>query len=172
MEESMLHAERAKELFYAGYNCAQSVFCAFSDVTGVDLPTSARLASSFGGGLGRLREVCGCVSGAAMVLGAVKGYDDPEDREAKKEHYARVREFARHFRESEGSIICRELLEGSALGRDKNAPVETGGDPEERTAEYYKKRPCPDLVYRAAAILDEMLTEGFPDAVPDRHGEG
>lgn len=172
------HAERARELFYEGYNCAQSVFCAFPDVTGIDLDTSARLSSSFGGGLGRLREVCGCVSGAAMVLGAVKGYDDPGDKNAKKEHYERVRTFAAKFRESEGSIICRELLaKGKKDGtetqarpeagkdteqsetRQSTVHVEIGGDPEERTPEYYKKRPCPDLVYRAAAILDEMLAE-------------
>ena len=167
------HAERARELFYSGYNCAQSVFCAFTDVTGFDLDTSARLASSFGAGLGRLREVCGCVSGAAMVLGAVEGYDDPSDKNAKKEHYERVREFAAHFRESEGSIICKELLARGKTGRkseaDRNADsadgvkipekVEIGGEPEERTAEYYKKRPCPDLVYRAAEILEDMLSD-------------
>ena len=167
------HAERARELFYSGYNCAQSVFCAFTDVTGFDLDTSARLASSFGAGLGRLREVCGSVSGAAMVLGAVEGYDDPSDKNAKKEHYERVREFAAHFRESEGSIICKELLARGKTGRkseaDRNADsadgvkipekVEIGGEPEERTAEYYKKRPCPDLVYRAAEILEDMLSD-------------
>lgn len=153
-EKAAGHAELARDLFYAGYNCAQSVFCAFTDVTGIDRDTSARLSSSFGGGLGRLREICGCVSGAAMVLGAVKGYDDPGDRTAKKEHYERVREFAARYRASEGSIICRELLmKGKAAGEH----VQEGGDPEERTAEYYKKRPCPELVYRAAAILDEML---------------
>ncbi len=166
------HGEKARDLFYAGYNCAQSVFCAFTDVTGLDLDTSARLSSSFGAGLGRLREVCGCVSGAAMVLGAVKGYDDPKDKKAKTEHYESVREFAARFRESEGSIICKELLakgrksknctedSGSALSTEgcvNPENVEIGGEPEERTAEYYKKRPCPDLVYRAAEILDEML---------------
>ncbi len=172
------HAEHARELFYEGYNCAQSVFCAFSDVTGIDIDTAARLSSSFGGGLGRLREVCGCVSGAAMVLGAVKGSDDPGDKNAKKEHYGRVRAFAAKFRESEGSIICRELLaKGKSDGAGTQEPSETGGNaeylksqqstvhveiggnPEERTPEYYKKRPCPELVYRAAAILDEMLAE-------------
>lgn len=148
------HAERARDLFYEGYNCAQSVFCAFTDVTGMDLDTSARLSSSFGGGLGRLREVCGCVSGAAMVLGAVKGYADPKDKNAKKEQYERVREFAARYRESEGSIICRDLLLKGKVDPDQ---IRAGGDPQERTADYYKKRPCPELVYRAAAILDEML---------------
>ena len=188
------HAEEAKALFMEGYNCAQAVFCAFGDVTGLDRDRSARLASSFGGGLGRLREVCGAVSGAAMVLGAAKGYADPKDAKAKKEHYERVREFAGRFRDSEGSILCRELLAGAgpggpgAAGRTGPGGAEIpseagpggmsysakpggpgipeyarpGGDPEERTAEYYKKRPCPELVYRAARILEEMLA-GMPD---------
>lgn len=146
---STCHAQAAKELFLEGYNCAQSVFCAFGDSTGLAQDTSARLASSFGGGLGRLREVCGAVSGAAMVLGALEGYADPKDAKAKKEHYERVRDLAARFRESEGSILCRELLAGA----------KPGGDPEERTAEYYRKRPCPELVYRAAQILEEMLQE-------------
>ena len=150
------HADRAKALFYEGYNCAQSVFCAFSDVTGLDLATSARLASSFGGGLGRLREVCGTVSAAAMVLGMALGYSDPKDPEAKKAHYARVRDFAARFREAEGSIVCRELLAKAGVDAKSAAP---GGIPETRTAEYYKKRPCPELAWRAAHILDQMLEE-------------
>ena len=145
------HAALARQLFLEGYNCAQSVVCAFCDVTGLDMDTAARMASSFGGGLGRLREVCGTVSGAALVLGMVKGYADPRDYAAKKAHYALVQEFASRFREQSGSIVCRELLRG----------VETtsGGAPEERSAEYYRKRPCPELAYRAARILEEMLSE-------------
>ena len=150
------HADKARELFLEGYNCAQSVFCAFSDITGLDVETSARLASSFGGGLGRLREVCGTVSAAAMVLGILKGYSDPKDVEAKKRHYALVREFAQRFREAEGSIICRELLTKANIDPQT---VKAGGDPEERTSEYYKKRPCPELARRAAYILDTMLAE-------------
>ena len=148
------HGERAKALFMQGYNCAQAVFCAFTDVTGLDLDTSARLASSFGGGLGRLRETCGTVSAAAMVLGMVKGYDTPGDPEAKKAHYERVRDFAARFKAVNGSIICRELLQNAHVN------AEAGGDPEARTPEYYKKRPCPELARQAARILDEMLTEG------------
>ena len=105
------HAELAKQLFFKGYNCAQSVFCAFTDVTGYDIDTSARMASSFGAGLGRLRETCGVVRTAALVLGIVKGYDDPADYQAKKEHYALVREYAERFRAENASINCRELLE-------------------------------------------------------------
>ena len=146
------HGERAKALFLEGYNCAQAVVCAFCDVTGLDMDAAARMASSFGGGLGRLREVCGTVSGAALVLGIVKGYDDPKDFAAKKAHYTLVQEFARRFREENGSIVCRELLKG----------VETtpGGTPEQRTSEYYKKRPCPELAYKAAKILEEVMENG------------
>ena len=146
------HAEIAEQLFIKGYNCAQAVFCAFTDVTGFDVDTSARLASSSGGGLGRLREVCGAVSGAALVLGTLKGYDDPADLEAKKQHYELVREFADRFKEKHTSIICRELLTQASL------KAESGGDPEPRSEKYYQTRPCPHLVYDAALILDEMLS--------------
>lgn len=145
------HAEIANRLFREGYNCAQAVFCAFTDVTGYDLAASARMSSSFGGGLGRLRETCGTVSAAALVLGIAKGYDDPADYEAKKKHYALIREFAERFRAQSGSVSCRELLEGAGL-----APV-SGGDPEPRSEEFYRKRPCPRLAALAADILDEML---------------
>ena len=145
------HAALARELFLKGYNCSQAVFCAFEDVTGLDRDTAARLSCSFGGGLGRLREVCGTVSGAALVLGIAKGYSDPEDFNAKKAHYHLVQEFARRFRAESGSIVCRELLKGV-----ETAP---GADPEPRTAEYYSKRPCPELAYRAARILEQMLNE-------------
>lgn len=143
------HADIARSLFLQGYNCAQSVFCAFSDVTGLDRDYAARLASSFGGGLGRLRQVCGTVSAAAMVLGMVRGYADPNDFEAKKAHYHLVQEFARRFEAQNGSIVCRELLRG--------VDVAPGRDPERRTVYYYKKRPCPNLAWQAARILDEML---------------
>ena len=148
------HAALARELFLEGYNCAQAVFCAFCDMTGLDRETAARLASSFGGGMGRLRETCGTVSAAAMVLGMVRGYADPSDPVAKKNHYALVRNFAARFREAEGSIICRELLARASVDPQTAAP---GGDPESRTPEYYKKRPCPQLAWQAARILDELL---------------
>jgi len=146
---SMNHPELARSLFLQGYNCAQSVFCAFGDVTGLDRDAAARLSSSFGGGLGRLRQVCGTVSAAAMVLGMVRGYADPNDFEAKKAHHHLVQEFARRFEDRCGSIVCRELLRG--------VEVAPGNDPEARTGEYYKKRPCPNLAFLAAQILDEML---------------
>lgn len=145
----MNHGEKAEKLFTEGYNCAQSVLCAFEDVTGIERDLAAKLASSFGGGLGRMREVCGAVSGASMVLGLVKGYCDPKDFEAKKAHYALVQEFAARFKEQNGSIICRELLSG--------VDTEKGSVPEKRTAQYYHKRPCALLCRQAADILDEMF---------------
>ena len=141
------HGKLAEENFRKGYNCAQSVLLAFGDVTGLDDRTAAMLTSSFGGGLGRLRELCGTVSGAAMVLGLVQGYADPDDPEAKTAHYHRVQEFARRFREKNGSIICRELLEGVESSAEST--------PSERTAEYYKKRPCAKISACAAAIARE-----------------
>lgn len=147
----MNHADRAEALFRAGYNCAQAVLCAFSDRTGLEDDTAARLSSSFGGGLARMREVCGAVSGAAMVLGLLRGYTDPDDREAKRRHYALVQELAARFRTENGSIICRELLRSSGA---------SGGlIPEERTPQYYAKRPCPELVRQAAQIVEELLGE-------------
>ena len=146
------HAEAARQLFFEGYNCAQAVFCAFTDVTGCDRDTSTRMSSSFGGGLGRLRETCGVVSAAALVLGIARGYDDPADYEAKKRHYALVRDFAERFREKNGSIICRELLANAGL------EPKSGGEPEARSEEFYRRRPCPHLVYDAALILDELLS--------------
>ena len=150
----MDHASEASRLFLEGYNCAQAVFCAFRDLTGMELDAAARLSSSFGGGMGRLREVCGTVSGALLALGMLRGYDDPKDPEAKKTHYALVQEFARRFKEKHGAIICRELL--------KNTPVTPGGTPEERTPEFYDRRPCLRLVCDAAAMLDEILKEVLP----------
>lgn len=150
----MEHKELAMQLFHKGYNCAQSVFCAFCDVTGFDLGNAARLASSFGGGMGRMREVCGAVSGALMVLGYLRGYSDPEDQEAKAAQYAKVQEFARRFREQNGSIICRELL--------ANVETAPGSAPEVRTNAYYHARPCEGFVADAAMLLDQFLAESAP----------
>ena len=147
----MDHGEEARRLFLAGYNCAQAVFCAFRDEMGMDLDTAARLSSSFGGGMGRLREVCGTVSGALMALGAIRGYADPKDPDAKAAHYRLVQEYARRFREGNGSIVCRELLKG--------VTVTEGSVPEARTPEFYARRPCLRLVGEAAEILDGMLME-------------
>ena len=105
-----MRRERAMALFEEGYNCAQSVFLAFSDLHGMDTHMAAALSSSFGGGMGRLREVCGAVSGMFLVAGILYGYDDPGAREEKAAHYARIQELAKAFEEKNGSIVCRELL--------------------------------------------------------------
>ena len=145
----MTHAEKAKAYFEQGYNCAQAVTLAFADEMGMDTDTAAKMASSFGGGLGRLREVCGCVSGMALAAGALYGYSDPKAKEEKADHYALIQNLAKEFKEKNGSIICRELLAG--INDDTN-PV-----PEERTESYYKKRPCAELAYMAAEILEKEM---------------
>ena len=143
----MDHSIYAAELFLEGYNCAQAITVAFSDVTGLDKAVSAKIASSFGGGMGRMREVCGAVSGMLMVAGILYGYDDPKAETAKKELYKLVQAQAGAFREEVGSIICREIL--------KNPPSDPNPSP--RTAEYYTQRPCARMVYTAAKILDEYM---------------
>jgi len=146
---TMDHELQAAQLFLDGYNCAQAITVAFSDVTGLDKGLSARMASSFGGGMGRMREVCGAVSGMLMVAGVLYGYDSVCDDTAKKDHYALVQELAGQFREEAGSIICREIL--------KNPPSDPNPTP--RTAEFYQKRPCSRMVMIAARILDAYIQE-------------
>lgn len=143
------HAQKAMELFKQGYNCSQAVFAAFSDELNIDMDTALKISSSFGGGMGRLREVCGAVTGMFMAAGMMYGYSDPADREAKKVHYKRIQELAAEFKAQNNSIICRELL-GLAPGPDCHIP-------EKRTPEYYKKRPCAELVGCAAGILAELM---------------
>lgn len=143
-------AERAKQNFYDGYNCTQSVVLAFNDLLDVDSDTLLKLASPFGGGMGRMREVCGAVSGMYIVLGLLEGYSDDGANGKKAELYSKVRDLADKFRNSNGSIICRELLTG--------VDHTEGGIPEARTLEYYQKRPCPDIIYNAAKILDEYIS--------------
>lgn len=145
----MNHRDTAAQAFMDGYNCSQAIAVAFSDVTGLPPEFSARMASSFGGGMGRMREVCGTVSGMLMVAGLLYGYSTPGDDVSKREHYQRVQELAGKFREREGSIICREIL--------KSPPSDPNPTP--RTAEFYKKRPCVRLVMLAADILDDYIAE-------------
>ena len=141
--------DKAKQLFLSGYNCAQAVLMAFSDITGFDEKTSAMLASGFGGGMGRMREVCGTVSAMFMIVGTVNGYDDPKDNENKKRTYAMIQQLAGEFKEINGSIICKELL---GLEKPEGTHI-----PEQRTAEYYKKRPCAELVKISAEITEKYL---------------
>ncbi len=142
----------AKENFENGLNCAQAVLLAFSDKTGLDENTALALSSSFGGGMGRLREVCGAVSGMFMVAGILYGYTKPEDHTEKTEHYKRIQYLAQKFKDETGSIICRELLGLDIKGADD--PV-----PQKRTESYYKKRPCAELVALAAGIMAEYIKE-------------
>jgi len=139
------HAKLAGELFAEkGYNCAQAVACAFAEETGIPEETLRALSSSFGGGMGRLREVCGALTGAFMILGIRYGGYDTTDTQAKADHYARVQKLAAQFREECGSIFCRDIQPNPSTD-----PV-----PEERTQEYYKRRPCRAYVELAAELLD------------------
>ena len=113
---SETRADRAEALFRQGYNCSQSVFAAFADVAGMSVEEAAQLASPFGAGFGKLREVCGAVSGMTMLAGRLKGYSDPKAREEKVELYKLIQKMCAEFEEKEGSIICRELL-GLEKGR-------------------------------------------------------
>lgn len=137
------------ENFKKGYNCSQSIVLTFADILPLDRDTLSRMASSFGGGMGRLREVCGAVSGMFVVAGLLYGYEGPETGQVKAEHYARIQDLAHKFEEKHRSIVCREMLE---LSVKHDAPT-----PEARTEEYYKKRPCVEIIGDAAQILDEYI---------------
>ena len=145
----MTRKEKAMNYFQEGYNCSQSVVLAFADLLDMEQTQLARLSSAFGGGMGRLREVCGSVSGMFIVLGILYGYDDPKEFEGKKALYEKVQTLAQRFEAENGSIVCRELL---GLSEKSQEPV-----PEQRTENYYKKRPCKELVGCAAEILEEFL---------------
>ena len=145
----MDHGMKAAELFLGGYNCSQSVVVAFCDKTGLEEAQAARMASAFGGGMGRMREVCGAVSGMLMVLSLLYGYDTPGDDASKKVLYTQVQELAAKFREENGSIICREIL--------KNPPSDPNPTP--RTADFYAKRPCAKMVMTAGRLLDAFMEE-------------
>ena len=149
----MDYEEKARALFREGYNCSQAVVGAFSEELGMNPALAMRLVSGFGGGMGRMREVCGAVSGILFLLNMKYGYNDPKDQQAKKDLYRKVQAAGAAFAEANGSLICRELLQGQA-GQ--------GGDPEPRSEGYYKKRPCVELVGCAAGIAARML------AAPDR----
>lgn len=147
----MDHRELAAELFLSDSNCAQAVLEAFGDVTGLEKSFAAKLASSFGGGMGRMREVCGAVSGMLMALGLHQGYTDPKDKAGKAAQYEVIRALADEFKRENGSIICRELL-----GLDENCQPKS---PEDRTAAYYAKRPCAKLCQTAGEIFERYVAE-------------
>lgn len=149
----MNEIERAGQLFLEGFNCSQSVFTAFCHRFGMDEETAKRVSAGLGGGVGRMREVCGAVSGAAMVIGSIVSAVSGDDTAAKTKNYELVREFAERFKARyNGTVICRELLK-------LNVPMENTAMPENRTAEYYKNRPCLKAVEDAADILIKMIEE-------------
>ncbi len=149
------YAVRAMNYFKEGYNCSQSVVLAFSPLIGIEADRLLRLASSFGGGFARMREVCGAVSGMSIVIGALYGYSNPKDKSAKTEHYARIQQVIREFAGLTGSMLCHEML-GFGKGGETHVP-------EDRTAEYYKKRPCVKVIGIAAAITAAYIRENPPE---------
>ena len=150
-ESGKSRADYAVSLFQSGYNCAQSVFAAYADLFGMDQGTALKMSSAMGGGVGRMREICGAVSAMAMLAGLKEGNADPHDEEAKAHIYALVRDMSGKFKEKEKTIICRELLgiEG----------MEESAKPTVRTAEFYRTRPCGRLIREAAEIIEAFLID-------------
>ncbi len=146
----MTRREIAMDYFEEGYNCSQAVALAFSDMVKIPKEQLLRLSSSFGGGMGRLREVCGAVTGMFIILGLLYGFEN-ETGEEKAKHYKRVQDVASRFEKITGDIVCRNLL---GLDTEREEPT-----PTPRTKEFYKKRPCKELVGVAAEILEEYISE-------------
>lgn len=149
----MSKGDIAKQNFMNGYNCSQAVLLAFCEDFGLEKETALKISEPFGGGMGRMREVCGTVTGMFMVLGLAMGNSDAKDGSTKKNIYKSVQELAERFKQDNGSIICRELLGLQKANKESYVPSE-------RTTEYYKKRPCPELCKYAADILEDYLKEG------------
>ena len=148
---------KAKRLFKEdGYNCCQAVVLAYNDLFGIDDKLAAALSSGFGGGMGRMREVCGSVSGMVMLAGLMAPADNPSDKEWRTRNYALVQEVAGEFRNINGSIVCKELLGLVPMGSSTATALESP-EPSDRTPEYYKKRPCEELVGISARIIGEKL---------------
>ena len=148
---------KAKRLFKEeGYNCCQAVVMAYNDLFDMDDSLAASLSSGFGGGMGRLREVCGSVSGMVMLAGLIAPAADPSAKDGRTRNYSLVQEVAGEFKEINGSIVCRELLGLVPMGSSSPAPAESP-EPSDRTPEYYKKRPCVKMVEEAARIWCEYL---------------
>lgn len=148
----MTAKEKAGKYFLEGYNCSQSVFCAFCDRFGIEEETAKKISAGLGGGVGRMREVCGAVTASAMVLGSICAPIDGNDAESKKKNYELVREFSDRFLERHSSVVCREMLK-------LDVKMENTAKPDDRTAEYYKKRPCLKVVEDAAEILEDMINK-------------
>lgn len=144
-----IYSKEAVNNFRKGYNCAQSVLLTFANKVGLSNEDALKLASSFGGGMGRLREVCGAVSALFMIAGILKGYTEPNNDIIKANHYKLIQDLAAEFKSKHGTIICRELL---GLEEDEFSPI-----PSARTKEYYKERPCEEFIKCAAEIVEEKL---------------
>jgi len=149
----MTKQEKAQELFRKGYNCSQSVFATFCQDLGIDFETGLKLSSSFGGGMGGLRQVCGAVTAMFMIAGLKYGYIDSKDINLKNQHYKLIQNLAKQFSDKFGSIICKELLLSVAnIKKDVSLP-------EKRTPEYYKVRPCESFVIYATELTGKMLKD-------------
>ena len=146
-------AEKAEELFLSGYNCAQSVFCAFCEDFGIDFEVGLKMTSSMGGGMGRLREVCGAVSSMFLLVGLKRGYIENNNDEIKANHYKLIQDLADEFKNEFGSILCRNLL-----GEDRGSYI-----PDKRTEEYYKTRPCAEFIKYAAKLTEKIINEKAPN---------
>ena len=155
--------EKARRLFKeGGYNCCQAVVLAYNDVFGLEDELAASLSSGFGGGMGRMREVCGAVSGMVMLAGMIRPASDPSVKNWRTANYALVQEMAGEFKEINGSIVCKELLGLVPMGSCTPAPKESP-EPSDRTPEYYKKRPCEEMVGIAARIVGEQILHSAQD---------
>lgn len=156
MEDDILEnrVEKAARLFKEGYNCAQAVVAAFSDLYGIDEETALRLSCSFGAGIGRMREVCGAVSGMAIIAGLENGVVDGKDVKGKKDNYDLVNVLVDEFKKTNGTIICRELL-----GKKKNESKKVDTMPDARNDEYYRTRPCLKQVIECATIVEQHIIE-------------
>lgn len=145
--------KRASNYFREGYNCSQSVLMAYSDLYDMDIDIAKKISASFGAGFGRMRELCGAISGTAIVVGLQYPVEDPKDNLAKKENYAAVQRCTKAFKDKFGTIYCRDLLAG--ISKDTNPT------PSERTEEYYAVRPCERFVIEAADILGRELLKSL-----------
>lgn len=143
-------AERAKQLFMDGYNCCQAVVGAFADLFGMDEKTAMKFAEGMGAGMGRMRLTCGAVSGMALLAGLKLSHGEAGDMTARTKIYSVIQQMTNEFKEQNGSIICAELLSGKI-------PKNESPTPEARTAEYYKKRPCPECVKDCALLVEKYL---------------
>ena len=148
---------KAKRLFKEeGYNCCQAVVLAYNDIFGIDDNLAASLSSGFGGGMGRMREVCGSVSGMVILAGLISPAADPSAKDGRTRNYAMVQQVAGEFNAINGSIVCKELLGLVPMGSSSPVPAESP-EPSDRTPEYYKKRPCEELVGISARIIGEKM---------------